>query len=304
MKKNRLSIRTGIALAAVTTLALAGCASGSETEREALTKGKDEAAIAALPQDIKDAGVINVAVDFPYPPFASEDDMGNALGLDIDLAYALGEKLDIPVQIHKQPFDTVVASLQSNTNDIILSGMNDTLERQATLDFVEYLYAGFAIAVPKGNPENVVEVLDLCGLTVASQKASTTGAILVDVSEQCTEAGKPAIKMHELATVPDSQTAVQAGNAQAFIGDAPIMAFLAETSGDGEAFELLDFPELPKGFDPVYTGIGMLKSDGLADAILLAMKSIEEEGTYDAILEKNGLAQYRVDEVGLNLADK
>lgn len=298
-----MKIRSLAALLAVSALALSGCAAGGGgAEREPLTSGVDEAAKAALPQDIRDAGVLNVAVDYPYPPFASDDEHGNPMGLDIDLAYAIGEKLDIPVNINKQPFDTVVASLQANTNDIILSGMNDTVERQQTLDFVEYLYAGFAIAVPKGNPEGITEVLDLCGLTIASQKASTTGDILVGLSEDCAAAGKPEIKMHELATVPDSQTAVQAGNAQAFIGDAPIMAFLAETAGDGEAFELLEFPELPNGFDPVYTGVGMLKSDGLAEAILLALKSIEADGSYDRMLERSGLTQYRVDEVGLNLA--
>lgn len=298
MKPRRL-----LALLAIPALLLAGCA-GQEAERAPLTKGVDEAAKAALPQDIRDAGVLNVAVDYPYPPFASDDENGNPMGLDVDLAYALGEKLDIKVNINKQPFDTAVASLQANSNDIILSGMNDTLERQKTLDFIEYLHAGFAIAVPAGNPKGISEVFDLCGLTIASQKASTTGDILVGISEECKAAGKPEVKMHELATVPDSNTALQAGNVDGFIGDAPIMAFLAETSGDGKAVELLEFPELPKGFDPVFTGIGVLKSDeGLSEAILLAMKSIEEEGTYDELLKRSGLEQYRVERIDMNLAE-
>ena len=113
MKPRRL-----LALLAIPALLLAGCA-GQEAERAPLTKGVDEAAKAALPQDIRDAGVLNVAVDYPYPPFASDDENGNPMGLDIDLAYALGEKLDIKVNINKQPFDTAVASLQANSNDII-----------------------------------------------------------------------------------------------------------------------------------------------------------------------------------------
>ena len=299
-----MKIPAMIALLAAGALALTGC-SAADAEREPLTSGVDEAAKAALPQDIRDAGVLNVAVDYPYPPFASDDENGKPFGLDIDLAYAIGEKLDIPVKINKQPFDTVVASLQANSNDIILSGMNDTLERQQTLDFIEYLYAGFAVAVPAGNPAGITEVMDLCGLTISSQKASTTGDILVTLNEDCAAAGKPAIKLHELATVPDSHTALKAGNVDAFIGDAPIMKFLADTAEGASAVELLEFAELPNGFDPVYTGVGVLKADeGLSQAILLAMQAIEADGAYDTVLERSGLEQFRVDRVDMNLAEQ
>ncbi len=298
-----MKTRTLIALMDASVLALTGC-SASETQTEQLTSGVDEAAKAAVPQEIRDAGVINVAVDYPYPPFEYQDDAGEITGLDIDLAYAIGEKLDIPVQINKQPFDSVVASLQANKNDIILSGMNDTLERQEVLDFVEYLHAGFAIAVPAGNPEGISDELDLCGLTISSQKASTSGDILRDLSEECTSAGKAEIQIHELATTNDGQTAVQAGNADAFIGDAPIMEYLVATAGDGSTFELVDFADAPKGFEPVYTGVGVLKDEGLTEALTLAMQSIEADGTYDALLEKHDLKQYRVESIDVNLAEK
>lgn len=299
-----MKLRSFFAVAATSALVLTGCAS-LDSEREALTKGPDEAAKAAVPQDIRDAGVIKVAVDYPYPPFAHEvEETGEMQGLEVDLAYAIGEKLDIEIQLNKQPFDTVVASLQSGANDIIMSGMNDTVERQEVLTFTDYLYAGFAIAVPKENPKGIKDITDLCGLTIASQKASTTGEVLQQVSDQCKDAGKPEVKMHELATVPDASTAVQAGNADGFIGDAPIMAFLAETANDGNAFELLKFDNLPKGFDPVYTGIGCLKDDEeLAEAVYLAMKALEEEGVYQELMEKHGQKDFLVtDGIGQNLA--
>lgn len=299
MKKLQIGVIVGVGA-----LLLTGCSSGGTAGGgEALTSGVNEDAKAALPQDIVDAGVINVAVDYPYPPFEYEDEAGNLAGIDIDLAYAIGEKLDIDISINKQPFDSVVASLQANKNDIILSGMNDTIERQEVLDFVEYLYAGFSIAVPAGEA-SIQSSSDLCGLTISSQKASTSGDILRGLSDECTAEGKPEITIHELATTNDGQTAVQAGNADAFIGDAPIMAYLVATAGDGETFELVDFPEAPMGFEPVYTGVGILKEDGLTEAISLAMKSIEEDGTYAALLAKHDLEQYGVDSIDVNLAEK
>lgn len=299
-----MKLRKIAGIAAASMLLLTGCANAGG-EREALTSGVNEEAKAALPEDIRNAGVLKVAVDYPYPPFAHEDvDTGEMQGLEVDLAHAIGEKLDIDVQLNKQPFDTVVASLQSGSNDIIMSGMNDTVERQDVLTFTDYLYAGFAIAVPSGNPKGIEEITDLCGLTIASQKASTTGEVLDSISKQCKEVGKPEIKAHELATVPDASTAVQAGNADGFIGDAPIMAFLAETANDGKAFELLEFATVPKGFAPVYTGIGCLKDDEeLAEAVYLAMKALEEEGVYEKLMDKHGQKDYVVaDGIGQNLA--
>lgn len=148
-----MKTRTLIALMGASVLALTGC-SASETQTEQLTSGVDEAAKAAVPQEIRDAGVINVAVDYPYPPFEYQDDAGEITGLDIDLAYAIGEKPDIPVQINKQPFDSVVASLQANKNDIILSGMNDTLERQEVLDFVSTCTLASRLRCPRATPED------------------------------------------------------------------------------------------------------------------------------------------------------
>ena len=301
-----MHIRTMVGLATATALALGGltgCAAITGPDRQPLTSGVDAAASAALPEEYREAGILNIAIDLPYPPFAYLDDNGYPVGVDVDLGYAIGEKLGLPVKINKQAFDTVIPSLQAGINDVIISGMNDTVERQETLDFIEYLHAGFAIAVKAGNADGIHEVLDLCGLTISSQKASTTTDVLRGLSDQCAAAGKPAIGLHELASVPDSQTALQAGNVDAFIGDAPIMAYLASTVEGNAAVELLEFPEVPKGFDPVYTGIGVLKSDpGLAEAVLLAMRAMEADGSFDAILERGGLAQYRVDTIDMNLA--
>lgn len=301
-----MHVRTMVGIAAATALALAGltgCAAITGPDRQPLTSGIDPAASAALPEEYREAGLLDIAIDLPYPPLAYLDDDGYPVGVDVDLGYAIGEKLGIPVKVNKQAFDTVIPSLQAGINDLIISGMNDTIERQETLDFIEYLHAGFAIAVKAGNAGGITDVLDLCGLTISSQKASTTTDVLRGLSDDCTAAGKPPIGLHELASVPDSQTALQAGNVDAFIGDAPIMAYLARTVEGSAAVELLEFPGVPKGFDPVYTGIGVLKSDpGLAQAVLLAMRAMEADGSFDEILERGGLAQYRVDAVGMNLA--
>lgn len=81
-----MKLRKIAGIAAASMLLLTGCANAGG-EREALTSGVNEEAKAALPEDIRNAGVLKVAVDYPYPPFAHEDvDTGEMQRLEVDLA--------------------------------------------------------------------------------------------------------------------------------------------------------------------------------------------------------------------------
>jgi polar amino acid transport system substrate-binding protein len=285
-------------------LALTGCAGGSPaTENADIVAGDiDEAAAAALPQEFKDAGVINVASDIPFPPMEMLDENQQLTGFDYDLAQAIGAKLGVKLELRTQAFDSVIPSLQSGKHDIIMSGMNDTAERQETLDFVDYLHAGFSILVPKGNPEGITGVLDLCGRDVAVQKATVQADILRSYDDQCADEGPGPMKIMELPLETDVQTAVRSGKAIADVVDSAVAAYAAQTAGDGTMFELVRDPENPAGYNPLYTGIGVLKEDSaLSEALLLALEAVIADGTYDEILEKYDMSDFTVGEAGINL---
>ncbi len=299
-RRARGALALGVASAM---LALTGCASLGIGPREPITTGIDEAAAAALPQEFRDAGIINVAIDLPYPPFALIDESGGFTGLDVELGYALGEKLGIPVSVKKQAFDSVIPSLQAGVNDLILSGMNDTVERQQVLNFVDYLYAGFSLVVATGNPHNITDMSSLCGLNVGSQKASTTSELLAEQSEKCEAEGKSPVNIIEVPTVNDALTALRAGNVVSTMTDSPIAQYMIDTLGASGQLEVVVDPNNPKGFEPVYTGIGMLKKhEGLEEAIRLAFQAIIDDGTYARLLEKYKMTQFKVEAAGINQA--
>ncbi len=50
------------------------------------------------PPAIKEAGTLRVGVDLAYPPFAGEDN-GQKVGIDIDVASALAERLGLKVAL-------------------------------------------------------------------------------------------------------------------------------------------------------------------------------------------------------------
>lgn len=246
-----------------------------------------------LPADIVDQGKINVAVDIPFPPMAMYDDSNREIGFDPELGRLIGQKLGIDVSLNKQAFDSVIPSLQANKNDIIMSGMNDTPERQETLSFVDYTHGGFAIAVKAGNPDKITTQKDLCGKTVSVQKATVQGDLL--------RAMDCDITVMELPNDLDAQTALRAGKSQAYAADAVVTEYVVSTTDDGKAFEIVRDPENPAGFNPVYSGIGILKEDTeLTEAVRAALQALIEEGTYQKVLERNGIEAYAVESAKVN----
>lgn len=284
-------------------LALSGCSAAVDSEEPTEVAGDvDAAAAAALPESFQTAGIIKAASDIPYPPMEMYDAEQNITGFDHDLAQALGEKLGVRFELQKQAFATAIPSLQAGKNDVIMSGMNDTKERQGTLDFVDYFRAGFSILVLAGNPDNITGVLDLCGKEVAVPKATVQADILRSYDEECTTAGPGPVIIAELPGETQVQTAVRSGRAVAEVVDSAVAAYTAQTAGDGDMFEVVTDEDNPNGYNPVYTGIGILKENsGLSEAIRLALAATIADGTYAEILAKYELTNYGLDEAGFNL---
>lgn len=321
MKKTR--IPQMLALVAAGALVFTGCSSGGgggseEGDAADTTEASggltasvttefstevNEDAKAMLPEDVVDRGAIRIAMGVPYPPFVSVNDSDEIVGVDVDMAEALSQKLGIPVEINHQPFESVIPSLQSDRHDVIMMGMNDSNERQETLNFVEEIRAGFAIVVAKGNPEGIKTLTDLCGHSASTQKSTLQAELPMELSEQCVADGKEGIDVQALPVAQDSQTALRAGRAQAYIVDAPVAAFTVATAGDGEHFEMVEDPENPQGFNPVYTGFGLLKDrTELTDALQTAMQDLMDEGVYQSILDEYGMGSLALDEALVNAA--
>jgi polar amino acid transport system substrate-binding protein len=292
------------AIGLATTLAVSGCASGgASTAPKTPDASKiNTAAAAALPAEYKKAGVINVASDIPFPPMEMLDANQKLTGLDYDLAQAIGGELGVTMQLQTQAFDSIIPSLQSGKHTIVMSGMTDTADRQKTLDFVDYIHAGFSILVLAGNPHKISTVLDLCGKDVAVQKASVQADILRSYNAQCVAKGSTAINIAELPLETDVQTAVRSGKAVADVVDSAVAAYAAQTAGNGKMFQLVRDPANPAGYSPSYTGIGVLKKDSaLTHALGLALQATIADGSYASILKKYNMSDYGVTAAGLNL---
>ncbi|MGB8649247.1 MAG: ABC transporter substrate-binding protein [Mycobacteriales bacterium] len=266
-------------LAAAALLVLSGC--GSSNDNPTVQQSKGAAPLASLlPQAVRDKGTLVVGSDVAYAPVEYFDTDGKTVvGIDPDLAKAIGAQLGIKLQFQNGTFDGLIASLtKSKRIDIIMSAMSDNKKRQAEIDFVDYFTAGTSILVKKGNPAKINNLDDFCGKTIALQRGTTQDDVATAQQAKCKAAGKD-LKVLKFDTDPEALLQVKQGRAVADMNDFPVAAYTTTKSPD---FEVVG-DQIEAG--PY--GIGVRKEDtALRDALQKAVQAIIDNGDYAQILSK------------------
>lgn len=237
-----------------------------------------------VPADVRGRGTLTVATNAPYQPFIDfkvEGKNDEFKGLDYDLFQAASARLGLTATFSQQPFDGLVPGLQAGKYDAIAGGITDKKERQHVATFVDYSASGTGFLVRTGNPLGVKTVADLCGRTVAVQKASNQAKNLAAYSKDSC-AGK-AVVVKEYPENPQAVQALIAGNVEVV---AATKVNLVDTAASltGKA-ELVDDPSAPNGWLASPNGFGFLKANKeLAEAYRAAVQSLIDDGTYAKIL--------------------
>lgn len=262
----------------------------------------DDALAEALPAEVADAKEVTVATNAPYPPFIDFVEEGNTedfTGLDHDLVVAIAARLGIAAEFQQQPFDGLVPGLQAGKYDAIVGGITDNFERQQTATFVDYSASGTGIAVAAGNPEGIATLADLCGTSVAAQKASKQVGLLEDFSAE--ECSGDDIEVTEYPQNTDAVQALLAGKADAIA--ATRVNLLEDAEKLTGKVEVVDDPEAPNGYQASPNGIGFVKDDAeLAEAFRAALQSLMDDGTYEKVLAKYGQEAIGIDEATIDAA--
>jgi polar amino acid transport system substrate-binding protein len=130
----------------------------------------------------------------------------------VDLAKALGEYLNRPVEIVNTNWDGLIPSLQTGKVDVVISSMTITEERGKVVDFsIPYARSYLAVLVNKNAGITSVEDLNVPGRVVAVKKG-TTGNIYANT--HLTNA-----TVHALSSENATVIEVIQGKSDAFIYD-------------------------------------------------------------------------------------
>jgi polar amino acid transport system substrate-binding protein len=236
---------------------------------------------------------IRVASDIPYPPWEYFDPPAskNPAGFDYELSQALGKVIGVPVSFNETPFGSIILSIKGGKNDAIMSDMYDNLEReQQGVSFVDYAYDGTSVLVKKGNAAGITNLDSLAGKTVACESGTTQQAFLQKLNKTFASSGKAEMKILDLPNQPAALLAVTSGRAVGDLTDHSTASYIAQTTNNGNTFEVVSDPSAPEGYDPQIVGIGVVATNTqLIDTLQKALQDLIDQGAYTQLIDKYGL---------------
>ena len=236
------------------------------------------------PPVIAKAGILRAAVDLSYPPFGGRDG-GVSVGLDIDVAAALADRLGLTLEIVDVKAANIPAALESGKADIALGALAVT---DAALSSVSsagtYLIDGPAIfssdssasaetsdttvTASATETSGTVDVTRLVGLKVGVQKNSVGYWRLAD------DYGEDFVTSY--ATLREAFRALSSGEVDVVVGDAAVGMYLsrdftrvtyAGQYGAGAPLSVSVAADATKLADTIRASLDALASDGVLDTI-------------------------------------
>jgi polar amino acid transport system substrate-binding protein len=297
-----------LAGAAIAGLLLSACAPDQQAAGSAGTSAAPSGtfsvsvnaeARALLPETLQKGNVVRVATAPGYEPYEFKNDAGQLVGLDLDLGKALGDSLGVTFEFQETSFDSITGGIQSGRYDASLTGYVVRTERQEKVDLIDYAQSQLAILVAKGNPNGITGQSSLCGLRVGVEKGASGDLAIQDfiASNKCGDK-KPDLQAFPLQA--DAVTALQSNRVDAVVGQSVSVQYVAEANAPTKGlFELVNDDVFPA----VTVGIAVDKNQpGLRDGIALALKGLQEDGTFKAIFDKYGVGSAALSGAGINSA--
>lgn len=267
--------------------ATAGQGDGSSTQRYT--------EILPLPEDRRDQPLrFGSQVSSPPLNFYAEDNT-TVRGINADIAEAVAEKLGVTVQWTQLPFAGLIPAVQSGKIDAGIDLIGDTESRRGSVDFSNYMNQATSPLVRAGNPEGISGVEDLCGMAVAVVRGGVQIELAEEASAECAEQGKPGLDVNQYNNPGDARLAVQSGRVVAFLGNTPVMRFIAEAPATSSVFDVAGETTYQRA--PI--GIITAKSETeLRESIRSALDLLRADGTIDEIL-----ARWDVSDLALEAAE-
>ena len=228
-------------------------------------------ALIACKEKTKNQDVLMVGINAEYPPFEYYEG-GNIVGIDVDLANALGKKLNKKIVFENMKFNALLASLSANKVDVIISGLVITDERKKQFDFSDPYYDNETVIVVKENDNTIKSADDLKGKTIGTQVGTVSDNFVTAI---------------ERATVNRYDSTVLAiMNLKAGKDDVTVIdkAGAIQVLNANDGFKVLDNMNIAN----LPYGIAINKgNDELLTQINQAIKEMKESGELEAIINKH-----------------
>ncbi|MBW7475179.1 ABC transporter substrate-binding protein/permease [Paenibacillus oenotherae] len=209
-----------------------------------------------------------------YAPYESVDAKGSGeiVGLDIDIAKAIADKLGYELQISGMDFNSLIAALQTGRVDFVMSAMSVTDERKQSVDFSKVYYVARNTIISKAN-HNYGTLEELSGKRIGVQLGSTQETVAASIKNA---------EIKKLNKIPDMIQEIKSGRIDAAIVEDAVA--LGNTTANPD----LKFTMIPSGDGDEDQGysVAFPKGSPLVDEFNEALQELEASGEKEAIVTK------------------
>lgn len=273
MKKQFLAL----AMAAMMAASLAGCSSkpaetkapetAAETQEAAgeTTEAAEETAEESK-EEAAAGGVLVMGTNAEFPPYEFYED-NDIVGIDVEIAKAIAEKMGMELQIEDMAFDAIIPAVTSGKADFGAAGMTVTEERQRSVEFTDTYANSNQVAIVKEDSD-IAGSADLEGKTIGVQLGTTGDALATELKDATVERYNKGLEaVQSLTQGKIDAVVIDQATAQAFVKKTEGIKILEEKMSE-EEYAIA----IKKGntdlVEKMNAAIAELKSEGKIDEIV------------------------------------
>lgn len=276
MKKQFLAL----AMAAMMAASLAGCSSkpaetkapetaaetqeaagdtteAAEAEEETAEESKEETAA---------GGVLVMGTNAEFPPYEFYED-NDIVGIDVEIAKAIAEKMGMELQIEDMAFDAIIPAVTSGKADFGAAGMTVTEERQRSVEFTDTYANSNQVAIVKEDSD-IAGSADLEGKTIGVQLGTTGDALATEIKDATVERYNKGLEaVQSLTQGKIDAVVIDQATAQAFVNKTEGIKILEEKMSE-EEYAIAIKKGNTELVEKMNAAIAELKSEGKIDEIV------------------------------------
>ena len=219
-------------------------------------------------------GKLHMSTNAEFPPYEMLDDSGNPIGIDVEVAAAIAEKLGLELVVDNMGFDAALLAVQNGQSDIAMAGITVTEDRLAKMDFTDSYATGVQVVIVK---EGSDVTMDNLGEKMIGTQMGTTGYIYASDTPENGGYGEDHVTAYDSGALAVMD--LVAGKIDAVIIDnEPAKVFAAQNPG----LRILEATWVEEDY-----AIGFAKgNDALREAVNAAVAELKADGTFQNILDQ------------------
>jgi lysine-arginine-ornithine-binding protein len=223
---------------------------------------------------------LKIATEGTYAPWSFKDAQGKLQGWDVDIAYALCEKMKAECEVDGQDWDGIIPGLQARKYDAIVASMSMTPKRREQIDFTtKYKDVVSSFVARKGTIADT-SVEGMKGKRIGVQRGSSQHQWLQQSGYEKTAT----LVLYDTTQQPELE--LVSGRVDAIIGNKATYFTGFFKRPESKDFDYVG-PPLQGGTLGEGAGIAVRKGDdALRERFNKALAEIRADGTYDRISKK------------------